>query len=123
MRNIARSYTERIAALNIDEVRQFALSLPEASEAPHFNFSSFRIKGKIFATVPPDESHLHLVVDDSMREMMVEMAPDAYEKLWWGKKVVGLRVKLALAHEPDVKTLLKNAWKKKAPKNLHLQVR
>jgi predicted DNA-binding protein (MmcQ/YjbR family) len=32
--------------------REFALSLPGTSEEPHFDMSSFRVKGKIFATVP-----------------------------------------------------------------------
>lgn len=109
--------------MNIDQVRRFAMSLPEANEAPHFNFSSFRVKGKIFATVPPDENHLHLFVDETKREMMVEIAPDAYEKLWWGKKVVGLRVKLALANALDIETLLKDAWRLKAPRALQSQVR
>lgn len=33
--------------------RSFALSLPEATEAPHFEKISFRVKGKIFATYDP----------------------------------------------------------------------
>jgi len=35
------------------QVRQFALAMPEASEAPHFDMTSFRVRGKIFATMPP----------------------------------------------------------------------
>ena len=36
--------------IDSDTFRQIALSFPEASEQPHFEKPSFRIKGKIFAT-------------------------------------------------------------------------
>jgi hypothetical protein len=36
-------------------VRQFALALPGAIEEPHFDMASFRVRGKIFVTAPPDE--------------------------------------------------------------------
>ncbi len=49
--------------MKLAEVRRFAVSLPEATEEPHFDLASFRVKGKIFATVPPEEKHLHVFVD------------------------------------------------------------
>ncbi len=39
--------------MNAQQARQLALALPQASEEPHFDFTSFRIGGKIFATMPP----------------------------------------------------------------------
>ena len=47
--------------MKMSQLRIFALSLPDATEEPHFNYSSFRVRGKIFATVPPDESDKVLV--------------------------------------------------------------
>ena len=35
-----------------DDIRALALSLPLAEEHPHFDRASFRVKGKIFATLP-----------------------------------------------------------------------
>jgi hypothetical protein len=104
--------------MNIDAVRRFALSLPEVTEEPHFQFSSFRVKGKIFVTVPPEGGLLHVFVDEAEREIMTAAQPMAFEKLWWGKKVVGLRVKLARAKARDVEELVHSAWQKKAPKRL-----
>lgn len=49
--------------MRLDTARRFALSLPETTEEPHFEKSSFRVKGKIFATVPEGGKHLHLQVD------------------------------------------------------------
>src|SRR5205085_6611083 len=49
-----RSRTETARPMNLNEARRFALSLPQTTEAPHFDKSSFRVEGNIFATVPTD---------------------------------------------------------------------
>jgi hypothetical protein len=104
--------------VKIDAARRFALSLPEVTEEPHFHFSSFRVKGKIVATVPPESTHLHVFVGEPEIEVLPAAQPRAYEKLFWGKKVAGLRVTLAAAKARDVEELLKSAWLRKAPKKL-----
>jgi hypothetical protein len=103
--------------VNIREVRRFALTLPEATEQPHFHLTSFRVKGKIFATLAPDGSYMNVFVDDAHREIMVAVDPKAYETLKWGK-IGYLHVHLAAAKAADVKTLLRAAWERKAPKKL-----
>jgi hypothetical protein len=62
---------------------------PQPSKS-HHAATSFRVSGKIFATVPPDACSLNLFVDDVMREQMVATWPDAFENLLWGGKVAGL---------------------------------
>jgi hypothetical protein len=103
--------------VNVREVRRLALALPEASEAPHFELASFRVKGKIFATLAPDGSYLNVFVDDEHREMMAAVDPKAYESLQWGK-IRYLHVSLRAAKARDVKALLRAAWERKAPKKL-----
>jgi hypothetical protein len=100
------------------EARRLALSFPEANEEPHFDYVSFRIKGKIFATMPPDGLHLHVFVDDDTREQALTLHADCAEKLLWGAKAVGVRIDLTKAKQPMVAELLANAWKKRAPKRL-----
>ena len=104
--------------MKIDAVRRFALSLPETTEEPHFDFASFRVRGKIFATVPPGDAHLHVFVGDDERELMAAAQPKAYETLMGGKRAAGLRVTLAAAKTKDVEELLRGAWRRKAPKKL-----
>ena len=104
--------------MRIEEARDYALSLPDANEEPHFEVNSFRVRGKIFATVPPEETHLHVFVDEQRRELATSMYPEFCEKLWWGKKVVGVRVRLSQANSDEVKDLLRYSWELKAPKNL-----
>ena len=103
--------------MTLDEVRRFALSLPEATEQPHFDYTSFRV-GKIFATAPPDGEHLHVFVDESDTKALVEEDPGTYSELWWGKRLLGVRVRLATAQPEVVHELLEDAWRRKAPKRL-----
>ena len=106
--------------MNIGQARRFALALPEATEAPHFHLTSFRVKGKIFATADPDGSFMNIFVDDQQREVIVAVDPKAYETLKWGKTGY-LHVHLAAAKAADVKTLLRAAWERRAPKKLLAQ--
>ncbi len=107
--------------MKIAQVRRFALGLPEATEEPHFHYSSFRVRGRIFATVPPDGEHLHVFVADAEREVALELDPEFLEKLHWGKRVVGVRVTLARAKAPVVTRLLAQAWARKARAALRLK--
>jgi hypothetical protein len=99
-------------------VRQLALSLPEVTEEPHFDMSSFRVRGKIFATVPADDAHLHVFVDEPEVDACVAEDPGAFEPLLWGAKVRGVRVSLAAAPDVRVAELLEDAWRRKAPARL-----
>lgn len=109
-------------AMKAEAIRKFALSLPAANEEPHFESASFRIKGRIFATLPPGGEYIHIFVDDEQREMALEMYPEFIEKLVWGKKIWGVRACLAKAKPAVVNALLTSAWQRKAPKALLRQV-
>ena len=92
--------------------REFALSLPGATEEPHFDMSSFRVKGKIFATVPPGEEFLHVFVDEAEAETYVAEGPAAFAPLLWGQRARGLRVDLAAADDARLEELIRiAAWK------------
>ena len=103
--------------MKIREARRIALSLPEVTEEPHFDVSSFRVRGKIFATVPSGDV-VRVFVEEELRDLMVGVDPKTYEKIWWGTKVVGLSVKLAKASPKDLEMLLRESWSRKAPKTL-----
>lgn len=105
-------------AITLDQVRMFAMGLPAVTEEPHHAMTSFRVKGRIFATSPPDGLHLHVFVEEQEREKAMAIAPEAFDKLFWGAKVVGLRVTLAKARTRDVQALLRSAWRRKAPRGL-----
>ena len=104
--------------MTLDQIRRFALSLPEVVEAPHFDRTSFRVCGKIFATAAPEGEYLHVFVSDADRESALSAQPDFLENLPWGKRLVGLRVLLAGAKPHVVTELLARAWSRKAPRRL-----
>jgi hypothetical protein len=103
---------------DLDQARRFAMSLPEVTEQPHHDMSSFRVRGKIFVTVPPDEEHLHVFVDEPEITASVAEDPAAFEPLRWGRQVRGVRVNLAAAPADRVQELIEESWRRKAPKRL-----
>ncbi len=104
--------------MNLAAVRSFALALPEVTEEPHHHYSSFRVRGKIFVTVPPAETHLHVFVPEDRREPVFATYPGFADKLLWGGKVVGIRITLQAAIAPVVLALVREAWIHKAPADL-----
>ncbi len=103
--------------VTLREVRRMALSLPEANEEDHHGMPSFRIRKKIFATVPSDE-HVHVMLGAEETDMAVSADPDAIEELWWGKRLSGVRVTLAAVDRELLAELLREAWRRRAPRKL-----
>jgi hypothetical protein len=103
--------------VKIDSVRKYAMSLVAVTEEPHHNYSSFRVRGKIFVTIPPDEQLIHVFVGEEDREPALAMYPDFIEKLLWGAKVLGLRVSLATAKPAVVKSLVGKAYETRVQKD------
>ncbi len=97
--------------------RRIALSFPETTEEPHHDIGSFRVRGKIFATVP-DRQHLRVFVDEHESRAAAVEDSDAFELLWWGKKLSGLSVTLAAVDRDRLEELLDEAWRRRAPKRL-----
>lgn len=100
-----------------DEARSLALSLPEAVEQDHHGRPSFRVGGKIFATLWNDD-RMNVMLDEGGILTAVEAAPQACEKVWWGKRLAAVGVTLARADRDFLADLLTDAWEGKAPKRL-----
>ncbi len=99
-------------------VRRLALSLPETAEAPHHDMTSFRVAGKIFATMPPEGGRVHVFVGVDEVDAYTAEYPAAVDGLLWGTKRRGCRVLLAQATAPLVRELLTESWRGKAPKKV-----
>ena len=102
--------------MDLEAVRRLALALPEATEEPHFEMTSWRVRKRIFATAPPGGDHLHVFVDEDEVRACVADDPVVYAELRWGRRLSGVRVELAGADPGRVRELLTDAFARKAPK-------
>jgi len=99
------------------DARGIALALPEAVEQDHHGFPSFRVRGRIFATLPDDDT-LRVLLDPDAVEEAVAATPDQCSVLRWGAKVSGVAVHLPAADPDVVADLLADAWRRRAPATL-----
>ncbi len=93
------------------------MSLEAVTEEPHHDYSSFRVRGKIFVTVAPAEEVIHVFVGEEDRALALALYPGFIEKLCWGGKVVGLRITLPAADPSTVKALVSKAYETRVRKD------
>lgn len=103
--------------VSVARVRALALGLPETVEQDHHGFPSFRVRGKIFATLP-DSAHANIMIDPDGVESAVAEEPDCCRELWWGKRLSGVQVELSRADQELLAELLTDSWRRKAPGSL-----
>jgi hypothetical protein len=109
--------------MTAQEFRELALSLPEASEAAHMGHPDFRVNGKIFATLGPDETWGMAKLTPEQQTMFVRTEPKVFQpvKGAWGRRG-STYVCLEAATEPSVRQALIAAWRNTAPKRLAEQL-
>jgi hypothetical protein len=100
-------------AVTPDEARELALSLPEAVEQDHHGRPSFRVCGRIFATIWND-TRMNVMLDEDGIRTSLERAPGICEPVWWGKNLAAIAVNLSQADRPFLTDLLTDAWEGKA---------
>jgi predicted DNA-binding protein (MmcQ/YjbR family) len=71
-----------------EDLRRIALALPGAVEADHFGMPSFRVGGKIFATIHLKEPRLMVKLDPEDQHNLAETHPDVVMPVpgSWGRK-------------------------------------
>jgi len=109
--------------MTADEFRNLALSLPEASEAAHMGHPDFRVGGKIFATLGPDQELGMVKLTPGEQAIFIRTEPDVFQpvKGAWGRRGC-THVRLERATEPSVRQALMAAWRNTAPKRLAKQL-
>jgi hypothetical protein len=105
--------------MTADEFRALALSLPEAVEGAHMGHADFRVRGKIFATLGPDEGWGMVKLTPETQGTFVRGEPDAFQPFngAWGRRGC-TRVLLDAAEESSTRQALIAAWRNTAPKRL-----
>jgi hypothetical protein len=95
-----------------EQARSLALALPEAVERDHHGRPSFRVAGKIFATLW-DEEHMNVMLDEDGILTAVQGAPESCAERWWGKRLAAVSVSLPAVSAPALSELLADAWEGK----------
>jgi hypothetical protein len=105
------------AGVTLGNVRAWVQELPEVTEQDHHGISSFRVRGRIFVTLP-DDTHLRAMVDETEIRATVAENPTVCHELYWGKRLSCVVVDLPHARPQLVEELLTEAWTAKAPRSL-----
>ena len=101
------------AVLSTHEARRLALSLPDSVERDHHGRPSFRVAGRIFATLW-DEDHMNVMLDEPGIRTAVQAHPGVCAEVMWGKRLAAVRVTLSAAEPELLADLLTDAWESKA---------
>ena len=101
------------------DFRNLALSLPEAKEGAHMGHPDFRVGGKIFATLGPDEAWGMVKLTPVQQKSFLFTDPKIFEPIKgaWGQRGA-TQVNLEHGEEPVVRQALMTAWRNTAPKKI-----
>jgi hypothetical protein len=119
-RQVARAIFYEGNCMTANDFRRAALSLPEAVEGSHFGQADFRVGGKIFATLSlVAEGYGVLMLTPEQQAGMVEDEPNIFSPVpkEWGR-MGATRVLLAKVPPDILKSALRTAWMRRAPKRL-----
>ena len=99
-----------------DDVRRIALSLPQTTEKIAWSMPTFRVAGKMFATLPEDETSMAVRCPKVERDELALAEP---EKFWIADHEAGfawVRVRLAALEDLDeLRDILVDSWQQAAP--------
>jgi hypothetical protein len=101
------------------DFRNSALSFPETEEVSHMGHPDFRVKGKIFATLGPEEDWGMVKLTPEQQAPLVKEQPAIFQPASgaWGRRGCTI-IQLKKADKSEVNSLLLFAWRNTAPKKL-----
>ncbi len=76
---------EHLARCTSDDVRALALALPGAVESAHMGQPDFRVRDRIFASLPHDGATVSLKISGPDLEALVAADPVTYRAVWGGR--------------------------------------
>ncbi|WP_354697369.1 hypothetical protein DSM112329_02994 [Paraconexibacter sp. AEG42_29] len=92
-----------------DAARSCALALPGCTEEDHHGRPSFRVCGRIFATLWTPRL-MNVMVEEGRVMAAVEEHPRSCEVVRWGSRIAAVRVDLDAADPGLLADLLEAAW-------------
>jgi hypothetical protein len=104
--------------MEAETVRRMALAFPEAEEKSHFGTADFRVRNRIFATLPKDDWAV-VKLTPEQQEIMTGSEPAIFQpvKGGWGRQG-WTRVILSEVDALTLRSALTTAWRNVAPVKL-----
>lgn len=101
--------------MTTEDVRRIALELPGTSEKSHFGKPDFRVRDRVFATLPEDGNAVIKLTRDQ-QELMCGAEAAMFQPVagGWGKQG-WTRVMLDATDEQTLRSALVTAWRNTAP--------
>ncbi|MCC3776554.1 MmcQ/YjbR family DNA-binding protein [Streptomyces sp. UNOB3_S3] len=105
--------------IDADDIRRIALSLPETVEKEAWSMPTFRVAGKMYITIPDDQTSFAVRCPRHERTELIAAEP---EKFWVPPHEASsswVRVRLAALEDMDeLRDILVDSWKQAAPERL-----
>ena len=97
---------------SLSRLWQIALALPDSIEQDHHGRPSFRVAGRIYATVW-DPTHVNIMLDEERTGSLARQSPALCREVRWGGRVACVQIDLHQARPALVRELLREAWQRR----------
>ena len=102
-----------------EDVRRIALSLPDTMEKIAWSMPTFRVAGKMFATLPEDETSIAVRCPKEERDELVLAEPGKFWTADHEASFAWVRVRLAVLEDTEeLRDILADSWRQAAPTRL-----
>lgn len=105
--------------MTVDEMREIALSFPDATEGMSYGRPSFLVNKKFFTRLRrEDDSLVLLEVSFDEREMLIEVEPETFHFTAHYKDYPAVLARIRSLDAEQFRGFLERRWRKIAPKKL-----
>ena len=101
-----------------DDVRTIALSLPETEERPSYGTPGFRVKDRLFARIREPGVLLVFCADEGEKDFLLRAEPEKFFTTPHYDGHASVLVRLGAVDRDELRELLTDAWRARAPKRL-----
>lgn len=104
--------------LNLDDVREIALALPAVTEGLSYGTPAFRVKKHFLARMREDGETLAVRISMDQRDLLLDADPEVFFITDHYAGHPAILVRLTRTTRAQLKDLLEDAWRERAPRRL-----